>query len=225
MMDEFDLHASIEARDLTSLAQAVAQGPAETRVAAMQALGKLGDEAAIPLLRDQLADPDVAIRRTAARVLYQMLADRALEALDKGTIKHILRFRAPEEILTSATAVRLFLETLDTLDPSSASLDVEHGDGSVVSGTPMPDYHALTLRLAGTERDMDQTVRRALSFFESLRGEGEGWWTIGPMRGTGVISYRQGDRYGETLHELAMARIAPNRYLALSTTCRYADWD
>ena len=224
-MGEFDIHAGMQDRDFVGLTEAMRAGEATMRIAAMQALGKLGDDRAIPMIKSQLGDEDVTIRRTAARVLYQMLADRASEILDRNTVRHILRFRAPEEILGSATAVRLFLETLDVLDSSSAALDVEHGDGSVVSGTPMPDYHSLTLRHSATERDTDGTVRRALSFFESLKRDTNGWWAVGPMRGTGVVSFRHGDRFGETLHELAIAKIAPDSYLSLSTKCRYADWD
>ena len=224
-MAEFDIHAGMQDRDFVGLNEAMKAGDTEMRISAMQALGKLGDDRAIPMLKSQLDDQDVAIRHTAARVLYQMLADRANEMLDRNTVRHILRFRAPEEILGSATAVRLFLETLDILDSASAALDVEHGDGSVVSGTPMADYHPLTLRHSATERDTDGTVRRVLSFFESLKRVANGWWTVAPMRGTGVISFRHGDRYGETLHELAIAKIGRDSYLSLSTKCRYADWD
>jgi hypothetical protein len=224
-MNTIDIHNSMEAEDFEGLCRALDQGEAQTRITAMQALGKLGDHRAANPLGEKLRDPDVEIRRTAARVLYQMLATGAIEELDKETIRHILRFRAPEEILVSPTAIRLFLETLDVLKPGNTSLDIEHGDGSMVSGTPMEDYQALTLRKSGTEHDLDKTVRRALSFFEAHEHQTEGWWTIGPMRGLGVIAFRQGDRFGETLYELAIARITADHYLTLSTTCRYADWD
>jgi hypothetical protein len=224
-MPEFDVHASMEAQDYEGLAAIIQAGDPEAGVAAMRALGKLGDERATDLLKGQLHSKEVALRRMAARVLYQMLGADAAQALDNETVRHILRFRAPGEILSSATAVRLFLETLPVLEHNNPSLDVEHGDGSVVSGSPMEDYHPLTLRKAGTERSTISTVRRVLSFFESLRRDLDGWWTVGPMRGTAVISFRKGDRFGETLHELAIARIAPDIYLSLSTKCRYADWD
>jgi hypothetical protein len=224
-MSEFDVHASMQARDYEGLAAIIEAGVPETSIAAMQALGKLGDERATDLLIAQLHADKIELRRIAGRVLYQMLGADAAATLDNETIRHILRFRAPGEILSSATAVRLLLETLPVLDPGNPSLDVEHGDGSVVSGSPMDDYHPLTLRKSGTERSTTSTVRRSLSFFESLRRDLDGWWTVGPMRGTAVISFRKGDRFGETLHELAIARIAPDIYLSLSTKCRYADWD
>jgi len=224
-MDSFDLRSSMEASDFHSLAQALRGENLERRIEAMRALGKLGDGRAVPLLREQLGDGDVNVRRVAARVMYSMLADRASEVLDKDTIRHLLRFRAPEEILGSALGIRLFLETLEVVPTDSPVLDLEYGDGYVVSGTPMPDYRALKLRTSGIERDMDGTVRRLLAFFESVMTKADGWWTIGPMRGAGVVAFRTGDRFGETLHELAVVRISPGRYLTLTTQCRYADWD
>ena len=207
------------------LARAAQQGDKETRLAAMQMLGELGEERAIALLRQGLGEEDVELRRAAAQALYQMLGGRASQVLDQHALRHVLNFRAPEEILSSPMAIRLFLETLDILDADSPSLDIEHGDGSVVSGSPMEGYLARTLRASGTGLSADELVRRALAFFQSLGRSADGWWTIGPMRGTAVISLRQGDRYGETLHELAIARIDQERYLALTTRCRYADWD
>lgn len=212
-------------RDYETLAHLARTGSREDRIAALQALGELGDRRAVDLLRGALKDEDIDIRRTAARALYQTVADRAEETLDQDTIRHLLRLHAPEEILSSATAIRLFLSTLDVLSADSVALDLEHGDGAVVSGSPMDGYQALTLRNAGLERDTDGTVRRILSFFQELKGEPGGWWTIGPARGAGIIAFRQGDRFGETLYELAIARIAPDRYLTLTTCCRYADWD
>ncbi len=215
----------VESGNYDALARAAREGGLEARLAAMQALGQLGDERAIDQLCQGLGEGDLAVRRAAARALYQMLGGRASQLLDGPTLRHVLRFRAPEEILSSPIGIRLFLETLEVLDAASASLDIEHGEGDVVSGSPMPDYEVRTLRAAGTELDADEMVRRALAFFEDLERSADGWWTIGPMRGTGVISFRQGDRYGETLDELAIARVGQERYLALATRCRYADWD
>lgn len=215
----------LENKGYDGLARAAREGDRETRLAAMQALGKLGDERAIGLLCQGLDEGDVELRRTAACALYQMLGKRASQVLDQPTLRHVLRFRAPEEILSSPMAIRLFLETLDILDSTSASLDIEHGDGAVVSGSPMEGYQVRTLRASGAELGVDELVRRALAFFQSQSQSADGWWTIGPMRRTGVISFRQGDRYGETLDEFAVARIGEGRYLALTTHCRYADWD
>jgi hypothetical protein len=225
--EESDLEsqANMHLFDYDSLLLVLKGADGEKRIAAMQALGKLGDPRATDVLRALLQDSELAIRRTAARVLYSMLAESAEAVLDKGALRHILRFRAPEEILSSATAVRLFLKTLDILDTDSSTLDIEHGEGTVVSGSPMEGYQPLTIRSSGTEADTDDTVRHILTFFEGFKGEISGWWTIGPARGAGIIAFRQGDRYGEILHELAMVRIAPDRYLSLATRCRYADWD
>jgi hypothetical protein len=222
---DLESQASMSLFDFDGLASVLKGAESGKRIAAMQALGRLGDPRATDVLRALLQDHDLAIRRTAARVLYSMLAESAEATLDKGTLQHILRFRAPEEILSSATAVRLFLKTLDILDTDSSTLDVEHGEGTVVSGSPMGDYQPLTIRSSSIEADTNDTVRHVLTFFEGLKGEDAGWWTIGPARGAGIIAFRQGDRYGETLHELAVVRIAPERYLALATRCRYADWD
>lgn len=219
------LGAGKGAPNYEGLARAAREGDAETRLAALQALGKLGGERAVALLRESLGAEDVGLRRAAARALYQLLGERASQVLDQHTLRHVLHFRAPEEILCSPVAIRLFLESLDVLDIASASLDIEHGDGSVVSGSPMAGYEARTLRTSGAELDADEVVRRAMAFYRNAGDDADGWWAIGPMRGTGVISFRQGDRYGETLHELAIARIGPERYLALITRCRYADWD
>ncbi len=224
-MDPSQISASIENEDIDSLIEMARHGQSDERLLAMQALGKMGDERALAVLREALRDPEIKMRRIAARVLYRMVADRAMDVLDVRTIQHILRFRAPEEILSSATASRLFLQTLDILPADSRTLDLEHGDGMVVSGSPMDDYRGLTFRRAGVEQDLDEAVRHMLSFFESLKGETEGWWSVGPARGAGVVAFRKGDRYGETLHELAVARIAPDRYLTLTTRCYYADWD
>mgnify|MGYP001026403291 CR=1 FL=1 len=221
----FEIQASMEANDFASLVQALQSADQGIRIAAMQALGKLGDLRAVPILRNMLSDSDIPVRRVAARVLYRMVADRAEELLDRETVQHLLRFRAPEEILSSATAIRLFLRTLDILSPNSSALDIEHGDGNVVSGSPMDNYHALTFRTSGIEQDTDETVRHVLAFFEGLEEETEGWWTVGPARGAGIVAFRKGDRFGETLHELAIARIAPQRYMTLTTHCHYADWD
>jgi hypothetical protein len=217
--------ANMHLFDFDSLLLVLKSTDNEKRIAAMQALGRLGDPRTIEILRALLRDSDLTIRRTAARVLYSMLAESAEMVLDKNTLQHILRFRAPEEILSSATAVRLFLKTLDCLDTNSSTLDIEHGEGTVVSGSPMDDYRPLIIRDSGTESDTNDTVRRVLTFFEGIKGDASGWWTVGPARGAGVIAFRQGDRYGEILHELAIVRIAPDRYLSLATRCRYADWD
>jgi hypothetical protein len=219
------IQASMRAFDFDSLLQIMQGTDIEKRIAAMQALGKLGDPRAADILRQMLRDNEVAIRRTAARVLYSMLAEEAETILDKSALQHILRFRAPEEILSSATAVRLFLKTLEILDTDSSTLDIEHGAGTVVSGSPMEDYQSLTIRSSGTESETNDTVRHVLTFFEGFKKETSGWWTVGPSRGAGIVAFRQGDRYGEVLHELAIVRIAPDRYLALATRCRYADWD
>lgn len=226
-LEENDLEsqASMHLFDFDSLLVLLKGMDSAKRVAAMQALGRLGDPRATEAMRPLLRDNDLAVRRTAARVLYSMLTESAETILDKGTLQHILRFRAPEEILNSATAVRLFLKTLDILDTDSSTLDIEHGEGTVVSGSPMDGYQPLTIRDSGTESDTDDTVRRALTFFEGIKGDASGWWTVGPARGAGIIAFRQGDRYGEILHELAIVRIAPDRYLSLATRCRYADWD
>lgn len=224
-MDPSRISASIENDDVDALIEMARHGQSDDRLLAMQALGKVGDERALAVLRETLRDPEIKMRRMAARVLYRMVADRATDVLDMRTIQHILRFRTPEEILSSATASRLFLQTLDIVPADSRTLDLEHGDGTVVSGSPMEDYRGLTFRRAGIEQDLHEAVRHMLSFFESLKGETEGWWAIGPSRGAGIIAFRKGDRYGETLHELALARIAPERYLTLTTHCYYADWD
>lgn len=217
--------ASGEIGDLEQLLALAQDGPSPSRINAMQALGKLGDPQAQSVLESLLQDDALEIRRIAARVLYQMLAEDIIEIKQPDTLRHLLRFRAPEEILTSPTAIKLFLETLEELNATNSSLDIEHGHGSIVSGSPMEGYRTLTLRKEGTERKLDHAVQRILAFFEGLQEQSDGWWHIGPMRGLGIVAFRQGDRYGETLHELAIARIAPTRYLVLTTRCHYADWD
>jgi len=223
--ERFEIRASMEASDFARLVQALQSTDQESRIIAMQALGKLGDQRAVPILRDLLVEGAIPVRRVAARVLYRMVAGHAEELLGKDTIQHLLRFRAPEEILSSAIAIRLFLRTLDILDTGSSTLDIEHGDGNVVSGSPMDDYRALNFRTSGIEHDTDETVRHVLTFFEELKEETEGWWTVGPARGAGIVAFRKGDRFGETLYELAIVRIVPDRYMTLATQCHYADWD